>query len=272
MDRSGRGSREIAALRAEAIRKHRNATRKISRLRANRDVELAGTQFDPRRSLSKVRKYNSRQLKVYVAELEKFTSRDVSFVRGSKGRVLSGQLWKEYQKAERKLHAVFQSQFDRYKSLKLPNSDENIEQRMYKMRPQHRAMADLAVHSMFDPTKRSSRGMMSDEAIKRLTKETIAKTAPEYISKRVASEREQAAHMLDIVGDEELARKISDLSDEQFLVMFEYTGFAASLSLNYEIAMMATMKRQAWHDRIANDQLDNAREYARWASGLNLGG
>ena len=262
---------ELAALRAQVIRAHKNATRKVSRLRTQVGVDLSGSSADVRRSLSKVRKYNATQLTKYAAELQQFNSRGMQYVRGAGRQPISGDLWKRYQGAESRVHAMFNAQYEKYKDLKLPRGDETVNDRMWKMRPKHRAMANMAVNSMFDPVTRASKGVMSDKALVRLIGEQENKLKPEYISKRIAEHRDTVEKLMDVVGDAKLGELVASLNDEQFFVLFEYSGFVESLSTWYEITMMATAKRLAWHDTIQNDMFEDTWLLAKWAEKLSFG-
>ena len=266
-----RPSPELAALRAQVIRAHKNATRKVSRLRNQVGVELSGSNADVRRPLSKVRKYNATQLTKYAAELQQFNSRGAQYVRGAGRQPISGDLWKRYQGVESRVHAIFNAQYEKYKDLKLPRGDETVNDRMWKMRPKHRAMANMAVNSMFDPVKRASKGVMSDKALVKLIGEQENKLKPEYISKRIAEHRDTVEKLMDVVGDAKLGELVGSLNDEQFFVLFEYSGFVESLSTWYEITMMATAKRLVWHDTIQNDMFEDTWLLAKWAKKLSFG-
>ena len=266
-----RPSPELAALRAQVIRAHKNATRKVSRLRTQVGVDLSGSSADVRRPLSKVRKYNASQLTKYAAELQHFNSRGTQYVRGAGRQPIPGDLWKRYQGVESRVHAMFNAQYAKYKDLKLPRGDETVNDRMWKMRPKHRAMANMAVNSMFDPVKRASKGVMSDKALVRLIGEQENKLKPEYISKRIAEHRDTVEKLMDVVGDAKLGELVASLNDEQFFVLFEYSGFVESLSTWYEITMMATAKRLVWHDTIQNDMFEDTWLLAKWAEKLSFG-
>lgn len=123
---------------------------------------------------------------------------------------------------------------------------------------------------MFDPVTRASKGVMSDKALVRLIGEQENKLKPEYISKRIAEHRDTVEKLMDVVGDAKRELRAS-LNDEQFFVLFEYSGFVESLSTWYEITMMATAKRLAWHDTIQNDMFEDTWLLAKWAEKLSFG-
>lgn len=263
---------ELERLRAEARRKHRSATRKISRLRRAADVELTGTQFDPRRSPKAIGRYNATQLKAYINQLETFNNRQTQFVRGARGSVITSAAWRQFQSAARKVSARNKREFGKIADVELPNG-VTIRQRVAMTTPKHPTMGtNLAVNRPFEEIRKSPRGIMGDKGAIALAREMESRLGERWFSNRISNDRSSLSKMVAVMNRPEILQQIDNLSDQQFNILWNYTGFADLLGVSYQsITDAMAGKDEPYFREAAEQSLRDVRELIEWAGTLNMG-
>jgi len=264
-------SREIDELRALARARHKAATRKVSRLNTRHDVAVSGTEFDPRRDLSKVKRYTSAQLSTYIAELSRFVSRQTQYVGDVHRKPMRAQDWRKYQEVEAIHNAQVSSKLAPVKDIKLPNQDQTLGEWLEGTKPKHRSAAQLATNTPQE-IKRSPRQIGSAGALKKLIKDLKNKNSPGYAKRQLDDARAQYRKMAQRINNPGLSAATDKLTDEQFSVLWNYTNFATAVSLDYDAALkMMSNKEAPWHSQILEDQVKDAYQLASWAQSLDLG-
>lgn len=251
-------AREVDRLRAEAQRIRKNAGRKMARLARNHDVYVSGTTFDPRRPEGVEKKYNTRQLRNYIAELSGFVDRKTQFVPDSQRRPIPSEDWRAYKKLEKERNAFFNRRFEKYADFQvLP--EETVRQRMAKMTPDHPQMADPAVNSPYRPSERVSTNVASRAALEKFMDQMTKQLDPEYFDEHAAKGMTEAKQMLEVINEPRIAGMLDDLSPDQFELLWNYTPFATALSLNYEnMLKLLSDKEVPWQSEVARTALRDA--------------
>lgn len=222
-------SNDIKLLR-EMVRKRRGAvTSKENRIRRNTGIELQGTQDDPRRPPSVVNKYNSRQLNSYLAELNAFMNRGNGFIPDASGSFIKKADWTAYKKAERANNAIARAEFNAVKNIHDPFRNMKIGEAEPLFTPDNkRAQGDIR-HRPFSIVDRKPENIKNAAALAKLKKQLEGKLDKGYLPKAIKASRKQANQMLDNAGMSEFRTTMKALSDSQFNVLWNYTGFAGRL-------------------------------------------
>lgn len=264
---------ELKNLRAQ-VRKRRNAvTAKENRIKRNTGVDIRGTAQDPRRPLSVVDRYNRIQLLSYLRELDSFMSRNNGFVQGASG-VLPKQEWIAYKKLEQKYNRIGAAHFEDIADIFIDLSGMTVRERERLMEPDSkRAQGDIR-HKPFSPLNRDSKNIKSPEALRKLKESLEKKVMPDYLPKQIASARKQLAAMLTGEGLSGLLKQANALSDNQFNVLWNYTGFAGAVSAVYGSGAKRGKNFSADSDIYSSSVVESfsndVREFFAWAKSIKF--
>lgn len=257
---------EIEALRAEVRRRHKAATSKVSRLRS-RGVELGDTGYDVRRDLSKIKRYNAPQLKSYLNQLESFVDRKNAFVPGDSGVPLPAAKWREYKRLEKQYNRIGNREFETISDT-VPFKPGMSTPRDRRERLSKRALG-AAVNSPYQEINRDSRNVTSVNALDKLTSQMRNKTSQTFLPRELSKSRRQLMDMLVEIGNSEYVDAVSDLSDHQFNVLWNYTSFATEISSDYEIMKLrARGEAERAHEKIHEDNTHAISDLLQWAGSI----
>lgn len=243
----------------------RAATRKISRIKNTHGAVVSGSEFDPRRSTKAPDRYTEKQLRAYASALSDFLSRDNQYVPDASKRPVPRREFVEYKRQEAKYRDTAGTIYDRIKNVELP-SGETISQRLAKMNVMHKQMHNPTVNTIFDPHSRQSDDIVSRDALKKLTKAMRRDSSPSAIRRKVQQAREQFASMMDVINMPELFDATKGLTNDQFVALWNHTGFASAVSLSYQAAKkMLSPKEESWGHEMLRQQMVDAMELIDWA-------
>lgn len=262
---------ELRALRAMANRRHRAATRKISRLKSDAGVNVSGSRVDPRRSRTNIKNYTQRQLRSYINQLDNFNSRSNQYVPDVHRNPIPRSQWREYQRLESQYNKNVSQHFSRYRDLPGPTG-MTVGQRMEMMTPKFPYMQDRAVNSPYTPLNRKSTNIGSARALKRLTEDMRDRVKSEHFQGLVKAGRDQFTKMINLLDDPDLKHRVDNLTEKQFDVLWNYTGFPNALSLGYDQnKKLLAGKEKAWTRQVAQQSMSAADELVSWAERVNMG-
>lgn len=263
-----RNREEIARLRAEARQRHRAATRKVSRLKNNVGVNVAGTEYDPRRDLSKVKSYTAKQLSAYIAELNGFVSRSRQYVPDVAARPIPKTVFGEYKAVERAYNAMVNASTDDVKDIRLP-SGMTIGERRAMLRANHPFAGNPSVRRPNQPVVRDSSEITSIDAMKKLVDNMRKQMTPKFRREELKRSREELSKIMDVINQPEVNKDINSLSARQFAILWNDSAFAEAASLQYELIMQRmTGKEQAWHSDVIETKFKEAVELVKWAKNI----
>ncbi len=253
-------NREMQELRELVRKRHKAATRKVSRLKS-KGVELGGSKADPRRDLGNVKRYTAKQLTTYLADLNKFNARQTSFAPGVKNTPLTGSLWNSYVSLEKKYNAMTARQFDKIKDIFLPSHGTTIAG-LQASKPLHPISGNPAARAPNIPVNRSSKGIPSDKQIRKLIKDLQHKMTAQYQADTIKRDRRTVMKMLIGIGDLGILEDVGAMSNKKFATLWNYTKFADIASFDYAIAKSQyhDNKTLAWHDAAFDTQLKEMRK------------
>lgn len=263
---------KVAALRAEAKRLERNATKKMSRLRNGANgvkVELKGTQYDLRKGASTISSMRSRDLEVHIRRLTEFNNRRSRFIgtdRGVAGPEIANRLFS----AQTKLNNQRKAMLEKYGNIKVALSDETIAQSWAKREPAQRHMADPTSNNPFREVDKRGMKYKTPEAIIKMAELFEKKVKPEHQAEERQSNRVTLDKMLDMVNAEELKQMVKQMTDEQFDLMWSDPDFMANQGFVYaqiagrEPGVMDKDMLETFEDSIENGIWEST-QIAKWA-------
>lgn len=236
-------------------------------------VEVSGTSLDPRRDLSAIKRYNSRQLNAYIRELNSFTARSTGYVGGAESTVLDRRLWNQYKRLERQVNALSDAQSKMAAGKIIPGTGMTIAQREATIVPERRAGIGEAVARPYSRYNRQPGNINGNDKLRALIAQMQKKLSPDYLPRELAKQRVQMADMLDIIGSSSLREKAAKLTDAQFNILWNLTPFARAMSGVYEHhkAKARDVKEENWALAVYESQNQDANELIDWAATLESG-
>ena len=262
---------ELQDLRGEVARLRKAATRKVSRVKKTSGAELSGSAFDPRRAPHREAKYTKSQLATYKRELQGFLARSNQFVGLAEGQAVPRGKWERYKSLESQHNARVNEGYQKVANIELP-SGEPIASRMARSTPDHRHMRSAQVNALYDPIQREPQQVNSLKGLDKLIAQYMDRVGNKnWRQEKVATGRRVFDAMADRIGNEELADKMAELTDEQFDVLWNYTDFPREMSLDYQHMKLLHEKRDVPYMRQASENA--AAGYAdriKWAKGLQF--
>lgn len=263
---------ELNALRARVRQEHRRATAKASRLRA-KGVEVTGTNYDPRRNLSNIKKYNRKQLESYSAQLSAFNSRSTSFEAGQGGAILPGAEVRRYRQVENKFNRIARKQYGKIADIPAFGRGMSIREADRLDRPSMRTrMGGMSVTRPYEETKRSMRGVTGPDALRQLTEDMERRLSKGYLPSKLSEQRRQFMAMMTEIGHIESVRDANKLTDEQFNVLFNYnTSILDEITRDYGfIKLRAQGTEEEFQSRIHEKAIDRISNAIKWAGQLDI--
>ena len=258
---------DVGRLRAEARRLHRNATKKISRNNVNRGANIAGSQYDPRRDLSKVDGYNKSQLRSYIAELKQFNARSTQFVPDAQYRPIPATEWKAYKADETALNQYRTDRFNKIADVELPGGRGTLRERREMTRGVHPHMADPSTSMTPNELDRRSKSVASLSALKKLREGIRERMTPEHEKRQRQANRDSIAGMMEIIDEPEMKLAFDEMTDEQFDFYWSSEDMVHDLAIPYEL--MKTFYQEgkqlrAGQKKMVSDHMSETWDWIEW--------
>lgn len=222
------------ALLEATMRKHKNTTRKISRMKSSHDVRISGSKFDPRKPVPNVKEMNARQLRQYSAQLDRFNDRSVGYVAGAHGRPIEIGVFKEYKKLEAKFNRTRASQVAKVADIKVGNSALTIGEEHERLVPKGQSMGGGG-RSKFYPTDRSPGGMTNEKNIRKLMEQMEKELDPNYQSEQDKTIRDNFRSMLKYSGRDDLKDVLDSFTVEEFALLWDTHRSIRDLGEAYQV-------------------------------------
>lgn len=258
----------------EAERAHSNATKKASRLRRLKGVEIGGTSADPRRDLEDVRSMSAANLRRHVEQLQKFNSRSTQFVQGADQTVITASLWKEHEKLREQWNARVREHEAKIADVFVKSKNATVAQEDAKTKSNEGSLQRAGGERSsrpFTERKRKPENIRGDEAMKKINAEMRERLKPGYFNKRIKAQREIHKKMMLESGDTEAIAKADKLTNQQFNIFWNYAGGAQESAVKYGISKMRSdgdeHEERWWQgviedsNRESNELLEEARQY-----------
>lgn len=252
---------ERETLLKSVIKAHKNATKKVSRLKA-KGVAIGNTRNDPRENLAAVRQMSSVQLRQYRMELGEFNSRGTAYVPGVKGAPLSKARFDEYKRLESKYNERLKRKIDGIKDVKIPGNDLTIGERYNKMVPKGRSISGAS--SRFHPYNRHSKGFPNNKALDAAIDDLQNRLVPGFQSQQDRKLRDNFEELMKFSGRPDVLKASQALTAEQFDILWSFDNMVSSIVENYAAVMDMlsgddeSMEREAINE-VYDDILDKMK-------------
>lgn len=248
------------------------STRKISRLKTKVGVEVAGSEFDPRKPAKLINRYTSRQLDAYMARVSQFNNRGTQFVPDAHKRPIPASEFKELTTVQTANRRRAQAELDPLRDIKLPGRPETVGQRRAQMVENRSRMAgNPSVNDPYDPRVHKPGEPASRKKVKELLKDAKRKQSPGWDQRELKRQIGEFGQIVDYTGDTELADAVKKLTPAQFKALWNSTDFATAVSTQYELARLAVAgKDKPQHAKLNEDAFADARRLVDWAKNLKL--
>ena len=272
---------QIAQLRSTVLAQHNSATGKVNRLKKSKGVNLAGTEYDKRRDLDKVKHYNSAQLKKYSEELSGFMDRGRQYVAGIDGKPLPRGLVSQYKAIETRYNSNVNKAFDAVKDINLPNQDGTLADRMAEMMPTRNNKSARPVNAAYKPPVRDASSINGAKALQTLIDDYKKRSNPNYKKKQLNVDKRSFIQSLKDAGLDarnaygrskedaektDIVKMVFALTDEQFATVWQYTNLAGAVFLNYEsLRAEQTGEGEPLSSKSYDDNYDEVRDLLKWA-------
>lgn len=265
-------SMDLKDLRALVAARHDAATRKVSRIKSATGAQVSGTEFDPRTSKSRIKKYTRKQLASYMARLDRFNDRSNQFVSDASRNPIPRSEFREYKRREAQFNKVVSDNLDRYKDVYIPASGQTVGERIAMTTPTHRHMTDTGVNRPL-PIDRKPEQIASRKALQKMVRDLKKKGTKTWVRREIKRGQDELTKMLDVVGSDPLMKAIGKLTPDQFNIVWNYTNFATRASLVYEVEQRKLKggNPSAFLDDTYDTQLKEMMDIVSWAKNLKLG-
>lgn len=263
--------RQIDVLREEYAKLEKRVTAKVRR-NLKKGIVIAGTSYDPRLTDRKLKQYNSRQLKAQMVKMEKFLDRRKQFIGGASGRAIDRGEYRAYVSKVKSKNLVIEKWWDSVKKLPAYRSSYNIEEYVAARRLPHPGIAGNVHHALSPEPILKPHQIKSAKAIEEHLKGVEKRMSKDYMKKVASSDWKSAVEMARYTIGPDLENLLRQINSNQFMALWNYSGFANNMSLMYEIAKEYLIKGRMnkMREGLFVDSYDEARDQIKWALGLDI--
>lgn len=246
---------------------HRNATRKMARIKRTVGAEVAGSQFDPRKDAGKISGMRRRDLESYSRQLQQFNSRRTQFEAGARGAPLPRQKFRGYKASEQAAIRVAESKLAPLKNERLPGpGTETIGQRQAKIRTGH----PTAMNMGYIPPERKAFNIKDVAALDALTKANKKRTTKKWAREEHKRAQSEFLKMVEVFKDDKLNSDVMKLTYGQFDVLWNFTRFADAMSLSYHHIKQKYTAKQEIPESVLKDQVTEAKTLIDWVKKFKI--
>lgn len=251
---------------SRALRGHRAVTRKISRIKSGNHTEVSGSKYDPRQSPDWIRNATDKQLSSLIRRQDKFLDRSVQFVPDAQLKPLPMKLWQTFQAAEAKKNEFVEKFYEPFKNVHIDPAGMSVDDRMRIITPLHAHMGERTSDNPYKKHQKASTSVYGEAGLKALIKDMRKKSTKTHEKESLDNHRAGLLKMLDAVGNEAMAQKVSKMTAKQWALVWKYTQFARNIRPAYQHYKdsMAGRKGVANSQMVETD-LQIADEYLDWA-------
>lgn len=262
---------DIGELRGLVRKAHQSATRKISRLKNEKGVMLAGGDLDPRRDLGKVKRYTRSQLNAHLARLGEFNSRSTQYVAGVRATPIPKSEWDRYKRVEKQFNDQLKQFRQGVDKLQFHGDALNVGERFDVMIP--KKGPSMGGGSMrYWPLDRRSEGVPNVAAIDKLIADVRNKMKPNYASEQETRIRENFAKLLENSGRTDILEVADKLNEAEFSLVWNLSTLVSTLVENYKmIEKMMDGNQQAMEASGLKESFDEMKEVFEWAHKAKIG-
>lgn len=256
---------EVERLRNEVKRRRQAVGNKIARTRRVSGANVAGSEFDPRRDPEVIKRYNTPQLRRYLADLNGFMARGNQFAAGDGGAPLPRNMVRAYEAKVDRFRNAGQRHMDQIGKQFITPIGVTVEQ-FYGDRTKNRRLA--TVNTPYGSAVKGVKGVTSVKALQELMSKIDQMNSNDFMPEKISQGRQNVKKALDMMGRQEDIKTIDELSDYQFDVLWFGSPFAEIVFSNYDIIQerAAGTRKERWQDKVISDNAVLIPEFLEWAS------
>lgn len=263
--------REIDVLRAEYAKMEKKVNAKIRRNLKKRII-VAGTVYDPRLKPDHLKKLNRKQLAKRIEKMQEFVSPKLQFIGGAGGKAISKRAYTAYVANVKDKNANLDEWWDQVKELPSWRSSYTVGEYVAARRLPHPGMAGNPHHALAPEPILKPHQVKDPSALDQHLKLVEKRMSKSYVSKVTKSDWKAATDMARYTVGVDLLGELRQLSEGQFMALWNYSSFANSLSMMYEIAKdyLTKGKMSKMREELFLDAYGEGKDQIKWALGLDI--
>lgn len=252
---------DVNNLRDEARKRQKAVAAKIARIKKTTGADVNGSEFDPRRDASLIKRYNARQLNTYIGELNNFMRRPNQFVGGVKGAPIPRGQYLRYKQAEAEYEKARLAHDESVGSVVTPTG--------MTVRQNKAAIPETTGSAVYGPYRKFDRNasdFTSANAVELLRKDLLNRATPDFLSSKIQQGRGNLKKVLIILGEYEYVDRIDKLTDYQFDLLWYGTTVAESVFMQYGIEKerAAGTRKERWQDKVVESAAGELGDVLEW--------
>lgn len=252
----------LAELRAEILKEQKRVGAKVARTKRVNKVDIAGTEYDPRKPVDRVMRMNTRQLRSYQASLDSFLNRRTQFYRGLGGKVWTGKQFRQVRAAELRANKELAKVEASIADLPTPYGitvGERMERKGYSRRSAMRERMSATNDPLRPRDHTTPQGLRNtspatfQSLLAEASKRSVSGDA--YFLSKAAEYKAVYLKMASSINETRLVEAVKGLSDRQFGILWTRTNFATVVSSAYE-----TISKEfgSAEDELYNSEIEEA--------------
>lgn len=256
---------ELGKMRELALRRTKAASAKIGRLKRE-GVNVAGSEFDTRKSAAQIKRMSRPQLRAYMGKVNAFTDRNLKFVAGAEGAPLPKHLVTAYTNAEKARNARLRVKGSRFDSVELPWAGMTVGQ-LHELN----AAKEMNVlrsggvrgFNMYAEHTRDPKGFPNAQALRELLADERRAGYGGNLKASLESQQINHAAWLEAKGQVGMAEKVLNMDADQFDLLRNHTQYDNSVKFLYFGSEDAD---ESVASRMRDDNVAEAADILDWAA------
>lgn len=251
---------------SEIRAKRATAARKVKRLQGQ---GVNTSDIDPRVSSSALAAMSTRQLQSHLRRLNSFTSRSNQYVAGWQGAPLNARTGRAYLKAQRTYNEKSAAFNESIHNLVIPTLNLTVGEYLGKLRTGDKERGITARrdgdYRTFGTVERSLSNITSEKSLQTLLQQMQPRAATDYLEKEAKLQRRIVRKMLERTGNRRLLPAIREMSDEELIVLTQYTEFMSALANSYAMSMSTHTDKPRYQSSVFENNEDIIDTLVDWA-------
>lgn len=248
--------------------RQRAVGQKVSRIE-RQGIRIRKEGLDPRQDMGAVRGMSTPQLHRYLARLDRFQDRSTNFVAGRRGVPIPKADWLEHERLKRAVNRQADAYEVKVGGIRIGPLGRTIGGRLDDRKPPDNARMG-GKRRTFERIEREAGNQESAGAVREHIASMRKQLDPNYMKRRMRSQRRALKKMLTTAGEHALLHEMSELSDEQLNIAVDYTDLLEKTEHKYKFATSknAGEKQQRFVSEAEEAYTESIRDLLTWAGTL----
>lgn len=252
-------------LRKQISKARERVTRKIARLRREKQANVAHTGYDPRIDRRELESFSTQALKIVLHEYNEFTNRNVQFVGGRYNVPLRKSAVDAAKKTVEELTKRAHEWEENYGTIRLPTGD-TVQHAKDMMGKRENANQSF---SPFPEYKFNPRNFKDEAQMEEFLGRHVPKNKDEWEAESIKGNREHLRKIQDVMGESN--EEFDSLTDFQFMMLWQGTNFLADKGIVYETFKALNdenVQTLPYSQQTVQDSVNELERLPKWASNL----